>query len=287
MTLLTEFAPAKLTLYLHVLGKDARGYHLLDSLVAFANIGDELSFKPAEALTLTVLGPYGEGLDNGEDNLIWRAATEMGAAFGRAPNVAITLTKNLPVASGIGGGSADAAACLRALCASWHIDPQDPRVHAIALKLGADVPVCLASRATYMGGVGEVLTPLGADLPEVSIVLANPGIACPTKTVFEFRKGEFSEAGRFSHPNSPEELVDMLEANRNDLTEAAKIVVPQIGNVLLALRKQEAMLARMLGSGATCLGIFNTARSASTAAREIAQAHPQWWVRAGQLYKHS
>ena len=284
MDTIAEFAAAKLNLYLHILGKDDRGYHLLDSLVAFATIGDELTIKPAGSFSLTIEGPFKDQLAANESNLVWRAAIVMAEIFGHKPDIAITLTKNLPLASGVGGGSADAAACIRGLCRLWNIDSGDHKIPTIALALGADVPVCLASCTAYMGGVGEKIVPLAGSLPKASIVLVNPGVDCPTKAVFEARSGNFSEAGRLANlPATTEDLVTALKENHNDLTKAALQIAPAIGTVLFELRKQGALLARMMGSGATCIGIFNTARNAHLAAQEIEDAHPFWWVKSGEL----
>lgn len=284
MTSIAEFAAAKLNLYLHVLGKDERDYHLLDSLVAFATIGDELYLTPADRLTLGFDGFFRKEMRTGHSNLVWRAAVVMGEVFKKPPNFAITLTKNLPIASGIGGGSADAAACIRALCRFWDIDVQDPKVMAIALALGADVPVCLASRPAYMGGIGDKLTFIEGEMPETSIVLVNPGVYCPTKDVFAMRRGPYSEEARFyGMPTNTEQLIRFLQNTRNDLTGPAQLIAPAIGAAMDALRDQGALFTRMMGSGATCLGIFNTSRGARSAAREIAEISPFWWVQDGQF----
>jgi 4-diphosphocytidyl-2-C-methyl-D-erythritol kinase len=271
------FAAAKLNLSLHVTGRRADGYHLLDSLVAFADVGDRIRVERAEALSLTVTGPQGEGLSAGEDNLVLRAARLMPGAPAR-----ITLDKVLPVASGIGGGSADAAATLRALAGLYGVPL--PAASAV-LGLGADVPVCLEGRACRMTGVGEGLTPLA--LPEVAVVLVNPGVSVATPAVF-------MALDRRDNPPMPPELpplrdlmalVAFLRQTRNDLEPAALRLAPVVGLVHAALGAQPGcVLARMSGSGATCFGLFGTADQAGAAAAALQRAEPGWWVATATLH---
>ncbi len=279
-----EFAPAKLNLYLHILGKDQRGYHLLDSLVAFADVGDELRARAAPAFALSIEGPFAAGLESGEDNLITRAAHRLAIAAGRTPAVALTLRKALPVASGIGGGSADAAATLRLLCRMWGLDPAGETVREVARSLGSDVPVCVASRPCFMGGTGERLDGCPS-LPPAFIVLANPGVACPTKEVFAARAGPFAPEGRFDiAPRDASELAGILERRGNGLAAAAIGVRPEISTVLAALEAtRDCLLVRMLGSGATCLALYAAAAQARDAAETVRKAHGGWWVKAGKL----
>jgi 4-diphosphocytidyl-2-C-methyl-D-erythritol kinase len=280
-----EAAPAKLNLYLHVLGRRADGYHLLDSLVAFADIADEIRAAPAAALSLAVEGPFAGALGGDpRQNLAWRAAALLAARIGGAPGAALTLVKNLPVASGIGGGSSDAAATLRALAELWQARMAPHELHDLAAALGADVPVCLAPRTAWLGGIGEDVAPAPA-LPEISVVLAHPGVALPTAAVFARRAGAFSPAARFAAPpRDAAELAALLAARRNDLTAAATVLVPEIATVLAALAATPgALLARMSGSGATCFALYAQSRDAAAAARSLAAAQPHWWVRAGQL----
>ena len=274
-----EFAPAKLNLYLHVLGRDARGYHLLDSLVAFADVGDELLAAPADGFSLKIVGQFCEGLEADERNLIWKAAANLGAALGYRPDLAVTLVKNLPVASGIGGGSSDAAAMLRLLCRLWQVDIFDPQVTGVAQALGSDVPVCVPARACFMGGFGEILEPCPA-LPEASLILVNPGVPVPTREVFAARRGDFAARGRFvKAPADASALADMLATRDNGLAEPAIRIAPQIGTALEALRHTTGcLLARMLGSGATCFGLFANDANARAGAARIRDAFPQWWV---------
>jgi 4-diphosphocytidyl-2-C-methyl-D-erythritol kinase len=277
-------APAKLNLYLHVVGRRADGYHLLDSLVAFAAPADEITAEPAPTLSLKLRGPYAAALgDKPNDNLVWRAAERLAASAGRPAAAALTLTKNLPVASGIGGGSSDAAATLKALAALWRLDLGATDLAAIAQTLGADVPVCLAARAAWLGGVGEAVEPV-AGLPPVTALLVNPGIALSTPAVFKARQGPFSAPARFAMPADAAALVALLEARRNDLTDAAIALVPAIGDVLARLASLEGALnARMSGSGATCFALFATAEAAAEAASRLGAEHPEWWVAAGRL----
>ncbi|WP_207102929.1 4-(cytidine 5'-diphospho)-2-C-methyl-D-erythritol kinase [Paracoccus shandongensis] len=262
-----EAAPAKLNLALHVTGRRADGYHLLDSLVAFAGVGDVVALEPGP-LSLRIDGPFAAGL-SGDDNLCLRAARLAGA------DAAITLTKTLPVASGIGGGSADAAAVLRGLARMGH--PLPERVE----RLGADVPVCLASTPARMQGVGEIVTPL-PPLPPVPLVLANPGVAVPTPQVF-------AAMDRRDNPGLPPipaftglaDLTAWLAGTRNDLQPAALSIAPVIGQVLDALRASGAAFARMSGSGATCFGFYDSPDRARIAATALKQHG--WWAVATEL----
>ncbi|MDK8874766.1 4-(cytidine 5'-diphospho)-2-C-methyl-D-erythritol kinase [Paracoccus sp. SSJ] len=262
-----EAAPSKLNLTLHVTGRRVDGYHLLDSLVVFLELGDVVTIAPGP-LSLSLTGPFAPGLAAEPDNLCLRAARLAGR------EARITLEKNLPVASGIGGGSADAAAVLRALDAS----PRRPEA------LGADVPVCLASRPVRMRGVGEILAPLPA-LPELNVLLVNPGRGLSTPAVFK-------ALARHDNPPMPEPLPDFPDAQaligflhecRNDLEAPAIALMPGIADCLAALRSAGAQLARMSGSGATCFGLFASAAEAQAARARIAGTNPGWWVAASGL----
>jgi 4-diphosphocytidyl-2-C-methyl-D-erythritol kinase len=282
---LRQTAPAKLNLYLHVVGRRPDGYHLLDSLVAFADISDQVTVAPADALSLAIEGPFAAALAGPrEENLVWRAALALAGHLGRAPGAAITLTKNLPVASGIGGGSSDAAAALRALAALWEARLEPGALDGIGAALGADVPVCLAARTAWLGGIGERVEPAPA-LPPLALVLANPGVALPTAPVFKRRTGPFSAPARFAEtPRSVVRLVELLATRRNDLTPPAVALVPAIADVLDALATANgALIARMSGSGATCFALFADRDHAAAAADRLRAAHPRWWVAAGGL----
>lgn len=285
------FAPAKVNLYLHITGRRADGYHLLDSLVAFADIGDALTVRPAAALSLEIGGPEGPALAGvGGDNLVLRAARLLARHAGIAePGAAFRLVKNLPVAAGIGGGSSDAAAALRALCGLWRVAIGETGLARLATRLGADVPVCLYGRPAWVGGIGDEIEPAGA-LPPCGIVLANPRRPQPTAAVFAARRGPFGRpAPRFSEmPRDAEGLAALLARWRNDLTEAAAGLVPEIGAVLDALgRLPGALLARMSGSGATCFALFPDRAAAARGAAALAEAAPQWWCSAGALLAES
>jgi 4-diphosphocytidyl-2-C-methyl-D-erythritol kinase len=276
-----EHAAAKINLALHVTGRRGDGYHLLDSVVAFAETGDTLTLEPAAAFSLSVAGRFGGGLSAGADNLVLKAAHALAARHPRVTPAAIRLDKELPVASGIGGGSADAAAVLRGLARTARIDPHTDEMARLALTLGADVPVCLKGRACRMSGIGETIAPmaLGERLPAV---LVNPGVPVSTAAVFQrlaLAKGE----GAF--PALPERrggLIDWLSECRNDLEPAAVAIEPRVGEALDALRAtRAARLARMSGSGGTCFALYASASDAAAAAAALAR--PGWWVVATTL----
>jgi 4-diphosphocytidyl-2-C-methyl-D-erythritol kinase len=270
---ITEIAPAKINLCLHVTGRRADGYHLLDSMVVFAGSGDRITASPAPDLSLVIEGPEGRALSSDPDNLVLRAARIMGV------NAALTLWKALPVASGIGGGSADAAATLRLLARLSGKALPDP---ATVLALGADVPACLAGRPVRMRGVGEALSPLPA-LPPLWLVLVNPRVPVATPQVF-------SALIRRENPPVPDlpasalasaaALTGWLTAHtRNDLTEPALQTAPVLAQVQAALSEEPGcLLARMSGSGGTHFGVFDTEIAAQAAARMLARKHPGWWV---------
>ena len=277
-------APAKINLYLHVVGRRIDGYHELDSLVAFADIADVVTARPAVDLSLAVEGPFAAALAGAPDNLVLRAARLLASHCGVTAGAALRLTKNLPVASGIGGGSSDAAAALRALRSLWKVEATGDEIAGLAARLGADVPVCLLGRTAWLGGIGDVLTPAPA-LPPVAVVLANPGIALATQAVFTARRGPFSAPSRFAEPvGDAAGLAALLASRRNDLTEAAVGIVPAIADVLACLAACEgALLARMSGSGATCFALFADTAAAAAAATRLSGEHPGWWVAAGRL----
>jgi 4-diphosphocytidyl-2-C-methyl-D-erythritol kinase len=258
-------------LFLHVVGRRADGYHLLDSLAIFAGAHDVVSAEPSKKLTLSITGPFAAELN--EDNLVLRAARALGTT------AALTLEKNLPVASGIGGGSADAAAALRLLAP----DRPSAELTRIAAELGADVPVCLACVPSRMGGIGELLSP-APDLPEFGLALVNPGVAVATKDVFRGRGGAFSAPASLppGWPNALAMATD-LGCLANDLEAPAMALCPVIGDVLTALQATEGcLLARMSGSGATCFALYDTPALAEVAA--AACGRPGWWIWGGAPY---
>lgn len=275
-------APAKLNLYLHVIGRRPDGYHLLDSLVVFTGLADELEISPAKRLSLEVEGPFAAQAGPDSDNLVLRAAEALARAAGVTAAAAIRLIKNIPVKAGLGGGSADAAAALAGLAQFWRIAPGAVDLLRLALDIGADIPVCLAGSPSFVGGVGERIDPAPA-LPRVGLLLVNPGVGLATPTVFAARSGAFSKPDRFSRsPVSAGDLAESLAARRNDLTDAAIGLAPAVGEVLARIRALPGCrLARMTGSGATCFGLFDDAAAAADAARLITQ--PGWWIAATGL----
>lgn len=280
----TQFAPAKINLYLHVTGKRDDGYHLLDSLMAFVDFGDIIEVSPAGSLSLVISGPFAAGLEAGPDNLVLKAASGLQKLAGVTYGASITLQKNLPVASGIGGGSADAAATLKALCKLWQISPNSNKLLELALELGADVPVCLSSTAVFVSGIGETLIP-AETLPQVPMVLVNPGVAVSTPTVFKARLGAFSSANPFTNNKASFELLAELLAERNnDLMAPAISLAPEIGDALSLISScQSNLLSRMSGTGATCFGLFSDQASAGAAAEKLQKLIPLWWVQETKL----
>lgn len=293
MLALTEDGRAKVNLTLRVVGRRVDGYHDLESVVAFADCADRLSLADGPELRLRTTGPLAEACGETVDNLVFKAAQLLGDRVADLRLGEFTLDKVLPVAAGIGGGSADAAAALRLLARANGLAIDDTRLLEVAQLTGADVPVCLASRACVMTGVGETLLPL--TLPKMPCVLVNPRIPVATKDVFRalgLRHGEllvgasdvirapaWPEAG-----SSVEDWVEMLAASSNDLEAPAMRIQPVIGDVISALNATNgAWLARMSGSGATCFAIFENTADAWRAAQKIQLDHPQWWVHAGLL----
>ena len=277
--LITEFAPAKVNLTLHVTGQRGDGYHLLDSLVVFCGIGDWVTAQPSAALGLTVTGPWRHKLTTGGDNMVLQAARALHPHLGAA----LTLEKHLPLASGIGGGSSDAAATLRALSRLWAVPLPDA---AIALALGADVPVCLARHPARMRGVGDQVG-MVTGLPEFHIVLVNPGVEMPTPAVFKALVTRQNPPMPDALPDWPNAraLANWLKTQRNDLEKPALAIAPEIGHVLAALAAQPgALMARMSGSGATCFALFERSPAAATAAGAIRAAQPTWWAASGPVY---
>ena len=276
---LTEAAPAKVNLYLHLRGRRADGYHLLDSLAVFPAIGDRLTAAPGpgQGLSLQIGGPFGAGLVADPGNLVLRAARALAEAHGLAPDAALRLDKHLPVASGVGGGSSDAAAALRLLSRLWGVAIPD----RLAVSLGADVPVCLgAPEPRLMAGIGERLAP-APHMPEFWMVLVNPGVAVATGAVFA------AVGQRDSPPGPPPPLTDFaaltgwLAHQRNDLQAAAVALCPAIAEVLAALG--DAPLARMSGSGATCFALHGGEAGAVAQADRLRRSRPDWWVEAASV----
>lgn len=281
-------APAKVNLSLRVLGRRADGYHELDSLIAFAGVGDELSLSPGEPAGVQISGPFAADLSTGPDNLVLKAERELRAEVVSLRSGRFHLAKRLPVASGIGGGSADAAAALRLLARLNGLPLSHPALLAAAARVGADVPVCLEARARIMRGIGDRLGP-PLRLPRLFALLVNPGVAVETAAVFRalglqpgqghagavapFKMGESSPAASAS-------VIAALNASGNDLEAPARRVAPIVGAVLSALSTLPGCkLARMSGSGATCFVLFDDCRASAAAAKLLAHDKPDWWVK--------
>jgi 4-diphosphocytidyl-2-C-methyl-D-erythritol kinase len=286
--LLVESAPAKVNLTLRVFGRRSDGYHEIESLVAFAEFGDRLRFSPGGGLTLAVNGPTAAKVGDIDGNLVLKAAREMTARQNGLTLGAFQLDKRLPVAAGLGGGSADAAAALRLIARANGLTLDDPQLYAAARAAGADVPVCLDSRPRIMRGIGDILSePL--TLPTLPAVLVNPGVAVATKEVFAgwatasapSPKAGFAALGS---PPTREALLEFLLAQTNDLERPAIALAPVIADVLAVLRNSVGCkMARMSGSGATCFALFASAAAAQKAAKALRGKFPNWWIRPTML----
>ena len=285
---LFELAPAKINLALHVVGLRADGYHLLESVVAFADQGDRLEFTVAATDGFSLSGRFAPALQTGataaSDNLVLTARDRLRRLLLDrglpVPPVAIYLEKNLPVAAGIGGGSADAAATLRGLLRFWQAEVSEPELDHLALSLGADVPMCLRREPQMVRGIGEDLTPL-PDLPSLSLVLGNPLVGVGTPQIF--RQLERKENGPIG-PRGTLGWLDFLQALRNDLEQPARTLVPEIGALSAMIEAQGALLTRMTGSGATCFGVFASPDDADRAAEQLRQLRPDWYFQAAQTF---
>lgn len=267
------FAPAKVNLFLHVGAKREDGYHALQSLAVFAEVGDELELKSSREPNLSIGGPFANGLSAGDDNLVLKTARLL------KRGADILLTKNLPVASGIGGGSADAAAALRGLARLWNMKNADDVLCGLAAQIGSDVPVCVMSRPAWMEGRGEILSRVGG-IALMPMLLVNPGVAVSTAEIFR-RLG--TRRGIDLQPMTAfggvADLLAFLRATMNDLEAPARAIQPVIGGVLDTLAARPGVLmTRMSGSGATCFALFESDRACADAAKDIAARHPGWWV---------
>jgi 4-diphosphocytidyl-2-C-methyl-D-erythritol kinase len=291
--MIEEFAPAKVNLALHATGRRADGYHLLDSLVAFADAGDRLSFSPAGEDRLTISGRFAAALPTdaapGADNLVIRARDALRDWAARAgmpsPPVHIHLEKNLPVASGIGGGSADAAATLRGLDRLWQLGVPRRDLLAMGLALGADVPMCLESRPLVARGIGEDIA-LVDDLPDLYLLLVNPLAEVSTPEVFRQLANRENLPLALPGEGAPlEQWLGTLAASRNDLQSTAESIEPRITEALELIREADPMLARMSGSGATCFGVYRTQASLDRAWGKLEQARPEWYLQGAAIHR--
>lgn len=288
---LSVLAPAKINLFLHVIGRRADGLHLLDSLVGFTDIGDELKIEPADHFEFVVKGPFSGSFEHSErapsadsQNSVVRAAHALAHMTGHSLDIKITLQKNLPLASGIGGGSSDAAACVWGLMKLWSVPPQPPFLDDLLLALGADVPVCFHCKTTQMRGIGEKLAQLSS-FPECPIVLVNPGVSCSTAEIFKsYDLLEHPYTAMPTEFDTVYELCEFLKRVDNHLYKPALQKLPILSSVLETLSETDnVLLARMSGSGATCFALYETEEAAERAAEEIAIQHPAWWVKSGWL----
>jgi len=278
-------ARAKINLFLHVTGRRPDGYHSLESLVVFADLADLIQIESSDELSLTIRGPFAAGLPADQGNLVLQAALLLAEATGSVPRGRIILTKNLPVAAGIGGGSADAAATLLALRSWWRVAMDDAALHELAAELGADVPVCLGSRPTTISGIGHDL--MGVEvLPPCALLLVNPNQAVRTADVFAQLQPPYATPHCLdrawptkSVSLSAATLTEVLNRTRNDLEPAARTLAPVIGEVLADISAlRHCRLARMSGSGATCFGLFDDLSAARAASAELAGQRPYWWI---------
>lgn len=269
-----EIARAKVNLALHVRGREPDGYHRLETVFVFAEDGDVVRVEPGDGLSLSITGPFGDQLSSDEDNLVLRAARALRDACGTGTGAALVLDKRLPVASGIGGGSADAAAALRLLNRFWRVGAGEGALLEIARPLGADVPACLLTRPCLGTGRGDALAPFDpGPFAGAPLLLVNPRVGVPTASVF--RRWDGIDGGPLPH--------DLRDA-RNDLEAPARAVAPAIGEVLEALAAASgATLTRMSGSGATCFALFRNNPDRDAAAARIAAAKPGWWQLATRL----
>jgi len=282
-----EFAPAKVNLTLHVIGRRPDGYHEIESLVAFADVGDRVTFAPGRALELVTRGPTAAAAGPSGDNLVLKAARLLAERVTGLKAGRFTLDKRLPVAAGLGGGSSDAAAALRLLARHNRIALDDPRLYEAARLTGADVPVCLDPKARMMRGIGEILSaPLA--FTKQPAVLVNPGVSVATKDVFAKLARHHPPSVSLSPAREGRERahfdLSAISDARNDLEPPAVALQPIIADVLAALRASaQCRLARMSGSGATCFALYDSGRAAAAAARALRGQHPGWWVRATTL----
>ena len=288
---LTIFAPAKINLYLHITGRLDNGYHNLDSLVAFANIGDQIEIENANNFEFLVKGYYAETFNNKEldsspnsSNLLVQAVWNLSQAAQKIPDIRATLTKNLPIASGIGGGSSDAAAIIRGLLEWWNLSPQAHYLPELMTNLGADVPVCFHCKPSHIQGIGDILNP-APRMNKIPIILVNPNKACSTADIFRHHKEPFKEPQSLpENLMNFDTLISFLKHQDNDLLNAALVLVPEITNIINSLNAQKGCaIAHMSGSGATCFALFKHKADAEQAAKTLASKNPNWWVKSGYL----
>jgi 4-diphosphocytidyl-2-C-methyl-D-erythritol kinase len=286
MTHVRLFAPAKLNLFLHVTGKRPDGYHLLESLVGFCEFGDTLTIEPSELLSLSIQGTLAEELQaDAHHKLVMQAATQLRIRTGCILGAKITLDKQIPISAGLGGGSSDAGAVIEGLSRYWKLWDIAALKHALAVDLGADVPVCVRPQTAFVGGIGEQVTPVSLEC-EVYVLLVNPNIALPTAQVFRHFKSEYAkpEPMPARRITSFDALIDGLAGKRNMLEEAATEIAPAIADMLYALRSTAGCrMAAMAGSGATCFGLYRTQAELEDAAQQMQRTFLSWWIQPTKL----
>lgn len=282
MKLISTLAPAKINLYLHILGKTENGYHLIDSLAVFANIGDVVEVAQSDKITVTTTGDYA-GFIADNDNIVTKAALSLHKHFNVKSGAAITLHKNLPVGSGMGGGSADAAAAISLLVRLWKINAPQKDLHEIALSLGSDVPACMQSGPLYMSGSGEIIEP-APKLPGLCALLVGTGKQLLTKDVYNKYSGSFSTPANRMKKISQDDFIKFLKTTRNDLQNPAIELMPEISEIIKTLEdEKDCLIARMSGSGSTCFGLFAKRKYADDIAIKLGRKHPSWWIRVAGL----
>jgi len=276
-------APAKINLYLNIMGKLNETYHELDSLVGFATYGDKVFVRDCEDFRLEISGPFSQMLPPEKNNLVIKAAKELARETNYARGAYIKLVKNLPISSGIGGGSADAAATLKALNRLWGIKLKKEDLMTVGLKLGSDVPVCVKGKPARIGGRGEKIFSFEG-FPKCGILLVNPRVPIPTIDVFKTFQGKYSNYVEIPKINDIEALIEFLSTQKNDLQETSVKIAPVLQVILNILSDEpNCRLARVSGSGATCFGIFNDEHSAALSARAISSRFKEWWLKPTQL----
>lgn len=273
-------APAKINLFLHITGKRNDGYHLLQSLFAFADYGDEIRIEESNNFSLAINGPFSDSILS-EENLITKSVTALENHTGRRANCKIRLTKNIPVGAGLGGGSADAAATIKALIDFWDIKVPDKKIDNIALSLGADIPACLYNRPCFVEGIGEKIIPINS-FPALPAILVYPNKGCSTTEIFD--RYNLSPSKIITPPenlNDKQQLMEFLKKQKNDLTATAIDHIPEINNILDEIKNQKGcLISRMSGSGSTCFGLFETKEDSENAVQNIKKNNPGWWVQA-------
>lgn len=282
---LIKRAYAKINLYLHITGRRNDGFHLLDSLVTFVDVYDVVEVSPSDDISLRVTGPFAKEIGKTEDNLVIKAALLLQKRMVDKKGAKINLIKNIPPASGMGGGSSDAAAVLHLLCKIWGLDFSTAEIQNISLSLGADLPVCVTGKSCHVSGIGEIITPV-SNLAEGFTVLVNPGKKAESKIIYQMGIKKISEQiiNEVLAEDTIENFADVLSHAHNDLSVNAVKIVPEIITILKILHEEKAcLLARMSGSGATCFGLFKDKESAETVAEKIRLRFKDWWVKPAAL----